>query len=82
MELIRPVTGIAQTQFILKARRTGGYGLGSHGSADSNPTSLCSKTTPAGSASAGSASKELNHHPILDQTLTDPLVKMRRIGKI
>jgi len=77
MELIRPVTGIAQTQFILKARRTGGYGLGSDGSADSNPTSLCSKTTPA-----GSASKELNHHPILDQTLTDPLVKMRRIGKI
>lgn len=61
MELIHSVTGIAQTQFvefISKARRTGGCGLGSDGSADLNPKSLCSKTTTAGSASKG-----LNRRP-------------------
>lgn len=56
-------------------------GLGSDGSADSNPKS-CSKTTPA-----GSASKELNRRLVPksmfspDQTLTHPLVKMRGTGK-
>lgn len=74
MELIHSVTGIAQTQFvefISKARRTGGCGLGSDGSADLNPKSLCSKTTPDGSVSKGLNRRPCSKEHVFSRSDTD-----------
>ncbi len=85
MELICSVCGIAQTQFvefISKARRMGVCRPRLWRVSRLKSKELCSKTTPA-----GSASKELNRRPVPksmfspDQTLTHPLVKMRGTGK-
>lgn len=74
MELIHSVTGIAHTQFvefISKARRTGRCGPGSDGSADLNPKSLCSKTTPAGSASKGLNCRLCSKEHVFSRSDTD-----------
>lgn len=85
MELICSVYWIAQTQFvefISKARRMGVCRPRLWRVSRLKSKELCSKTTPA-----GSASKELIRRPVPksmfspDQTLTHPLVKMKGTGK-